>query len=155
MKSKSYRSIAILIVGLMVPFAVVGCGLMDSHVKQFDLENGMGAEVLKRISDGGMGNVSAAGQGIEPGLTFEAGMKYYASAYYKGLSGQFMINANGQLTKLTPEQEATVDKIIRDKGLSDEQKRTAILGLVNKAGGLIDKAGDKYLGTSGTTPSGE
>jgi hypothetical protein len=110
-----------------------GCGLLDSHVKQFDVENGVAIDVLKRMAEGSVGQISASGQGIEPGWTVEAGTKWYASAYYKGLSGQFSVGASGALKTLTPEQEATVDKVIRDKALSDEEKRTAILGILRSA----------------------
>jgi hypothetical protein len=110
-----------------------GCGLLDSHVKQFDVENGVAIDVLKRMAEGSVGQITASGQGIEPGWTVEAGTKWYASAYYKGLSGQFAVGAAGSLKTLTPEQEATVDKVIRDKALSDEEKRAAILGILNRA----------------------
>lgn len=112
---------------LVVP---AGCGLTDSHVKAMDTMRAMATDVAARMQDGSIGQFQVGGQAINPGIRVEAGMTYYASARYEGLSGQFMSAAQGQLGSRG--DVAEFYRIVQDKSLTDAEKRALFERLVGR-----------------------
>lgn len=118
---------------ILILVSLTGCGLFDAHINQMDTIQGMATQASTRLSDGSIAQMSVSGQAINPGVTVEAGVIYRARAFYEGLGGQFSASAQGQLGNLSPQDQAMVEKIMRDKSLSDEQRIAALLVIVGKA----------------------
>lgn len=93
------RSISAILAAIGILFST-GCGgLLSQHTEQFDTMRAMAATVADRLGEGAIAQAQVSGQGIEPGIKVEAGQVFYATAYYKGLAGQFMTATQGTLEK--------------------------------------------------------
>lgn len=130
---------------------LTGCGLFDSHVKQMDLLRGMATDVTSRLADGSVGQISASGQALNPGVAVEAAVVYRATAKYDGLAGQFSIGAHGVLGPREAGLQPILD-IINDKGLSDAKRREYFQVLLNSY--LQSKGVSSGVATDSATTDG-
>lgn len=114
-----------------------GCNLFDEHIKQMDTLRAMATDAQARLKDGSVGQMSVAGQAINPGVEVEAAIKYAASARYAGLAGQFQASAHGELGALTPAEAERYYKIVNDASLTDAARaqmlKDFIAGLLSKS----------------------
>jgi len=109
-----------------------GCdGLVSEHVKQMDVLRGLAADVSDRMADGGYGQFAANGQALEPGVTVAASVTYSASAFYKGLAGQYSVSAQGELGERSNQNMTAT--ILQDQSLSDAAKLELIANLLSPA----------------------
>ena len=121
---------------LTIPMAIglslfTGCGLLDGHVKQMDILNGMSAQASKSLAEGAITSVHASGQGLNPGITVEAAIVYRATAKYDGLAGQFCISQSGVSRELTADERAMVESIYRDAAIRAQAVRELYSPSVN------------------------
>ena len=122
------RRISWMVVAAAAVFSI-GCNMVDEHIKMMDTMRAAGATVMNRMKDGSMGQFQAAGQGINPGVTVEFGVKYFGRAYYDGLAGQFMVASQGELASGDQDEFWNV---VNDKSLTDEQRSSRIWGIVER-----------------------
>jgi hypothetical protein len=87
----------------------------------------MASDVTQRLSDGSVGQISASGQAMSPGIAIEAAIIYKAQVYYKDLAGQFQISAHGTLGDR--EFNQSILNIINDNNL-DDVKRMELIKLL-------------------------
>lgn len=114
---------------------ISGCGLVDSHVKQMDVLNGMAVQASESLKSGAITSIHASGQGLNPGVTVEAAIVYRATARYDGLAGQFSISQQGEKGEITPAQQETIDTVMRDKSIRSQEVRRALLDDTGKVVG--------------------
>jgi hypothetical protein len=132
------RPLLIIIAFLVI--CNVGCGLVDSHVKQMDVLNGMATQAAESLKSGAITSIHASGQGLNPGITVEAAIVYRATARYEGLAGQFSIAQQGEKGEVTPAQQATIDSVYRDKAIRSGEVRHAIIDDTGKIVGYFTGA---------------
>ena len=123
-----------LIVALLAFFGLpylAGCSSMLPD-KGFDVVNGMASQAREGLA-AGSAQWSASFEGVNPGVTVEAGVKYFATAYYSGVAGQFSANAAGQLTGLDAEAKAHVRDIEKSTTLNTTEKNQLIADVLRSA----------------------
>ena len=106
-----------------------GCNMLDSHIREMDAMRAVQTSLADRLQSGALSQVQASGQVLEPGVTVEAGTKYFASAYYKGLSGQLSVAASGTLGDSAKDEYY---KIVNDKSLTDAERSKRLFDLITK-----------------------
>ena len=110
-----------------------GCNLFNQHAQMMDTMRGAIAESSRRLGDSSVGQYAAGAQVIDPGIEIEAGLKYFASARYRGVAGQITASAQGQLDReLPPEVVEQLGIIYRNTSWSSEQKLNAVRELLAK-----------------------
>ncbi|MCL2330853.1 MAG: hypothetical protein FWC56_06085 [Phycisphaerae bacterium] len=85
---------------------LTGCSLTDSHIKQMDMLNSMALRAAQALDNGAITSVHVSGQGLEPGVAVEASIICRATAYYKGMAGQFSTVQTGESGPLDPGQQS-------------------------------------------------
>lgn len=119
----------------LVVFACLcgGCNLFNQHAQMMDTMRGAIAESSRRLGDSSVGQYAAGAQVIDPGIEIEAGLKYFASARYRGVAGQITASAQGTLDReLPPEVMEQISIIYRNTSWSSEQKLNAVRELLAK-----------------------
>lgn len=112
---------------------VSGCNLFNQHAQMMDTMRGAISESSRRLGDSSVGQYAAGAQVIDPGIEIEAGLKYFASARYRGVAGQITASAQGQLDReLPPEVAEQLGIIYRNTSWSSEQKLNAVRELLAK-----------------------
>lgn len=121
--------LAIVCLGL-----TTGCSnLFNQHAQMMDVMRGAIAESARRLGDSSVGQYAAGAQVIDPGITIEAGLKYFATARYAGVAGQITASAQGQMDReLTPEALAELSAIYRNTALSDAARLARIGGWIDQ-----------------------
>jgi hypothetical protein len=123
--------VAVVVVAALLVWALPGCNLFDSHVKEFDLMRGMAADAATRLADGAVGQYQVSGQGLNPGIVVEAAIVYRATARYDGLAGQFGVSAQGTFGERSSDPSEVL-RIIRDADLTNEERRAILSGLIGR-----------------------
>lgn len=122
-----------IIAAILIIAACTGCNLFNQHAQMMDTMRGAISESSRRLGDSSVGQYAAGAQVIDPGIEIEAGLKYFASARYRGVAGQITASAQGQLDReLPPEVVAELGIIYRNTSWSSEQKLNAVRELLAK-----------------------
>ena len=87
---------------LLAVAACGGCNLFNQHAQMMDTMRGAITESSRRLGDSSVGQYAAGAQVIDPGIEIEAGLKYFASARYRGVAGQITASAQGTLDRELP-----------------------------------------------------
>ena len=110
-----------------------GCNLFNQHAQMMDTMRGAITESSRRLGDSSVGQYAAGAQVIDPGIEIEAGLKYFASARYRGVAGQITASAQGTLDRELPaEVMEQISIIYRNTSWSSEQKLNAVRELLAK-----------------------
>ena len=118
---------------LLAVAACGGCNLFNQHAQMMDTMRGAITESSRRLGDSSVGQYAAGAQVIDPGIEIEAGLKYFASARYRGVAGQITASAQGTLDReLPPEVMEQISIIYRNTSWSSEQKLNAVRELLAK-----------------------
>lgn len=130
----NFLSLKWLLVALLAFFGLpylAGCSSMMPD-KGFDTVRSMASQAREGLETGSA-QWSASFEGVNPGVTVEAGVKYFATAYYAGVAGQFSANAAGQLTGLDAEAKAHVRDIEKSTTLNTTEKNQLIADVLRSA----------------------
>jgi len=116
-----------LCVALIV--AAPGCSLSgELFATQADTMRGLAADIVGRLADGGAGQVSVAGQGLNPKYVAEVAVVYRASAGMEGIAGSYSVGASGQLSDR--KMDDAVLRIIQAQDITAAEKRLLLRDLL-------------------------
>lgn len=103
--------------------SICGCNLFNQHAQLMDTMRGAITEASQRLGDSSVAQYAGGGMLINPGIRVEAGLTYYASARYEGLSAQIQASAAGKMDRgLTDYERQTIDSIYHNTALSAAEK---------------------------------
>lgn len=121
----------LVILAALLGWQLVGCQSMLPD-KGFDVVNGMASQAREGLKAANS-QWAASFEGIEPGVSVEAGVKYFATAKYAGVAGQFSASAAGQLSELDDAAKAHVREIESNTALNTAEKNQLIADVLRAA----------------------